>query len=121
MFGFSLYISCFPFAGTPSSPRNAQKSFVNVTTVIITWTPPKDPGGRSDIYYEIECSRECSKCSANCSDVKNHFRNKRETQLAVIGLQPLANYTILIYARNGVSEVANKTNNPLSVTIFSGK
>ena len=109
----------------PSSLRNAIIEFVNETAFSITWEPPKDTGGRSDVYYEIECSVKRSKtdekCSGYCDVLKDQFQNKTATRFSATGLQSTATYTILIFAKNGVSEVAKKTNKPLSITIFAGK
>ena len=119
------FLCIFPVA-IPSSPRNAQKKYVSETAFFITWEPPKDTGGRSDVYYEIECSANCSltdeKCSGYCDVVtEEQIRDNKATHLSATGLQSPATYTILIFAKNGVSEMANETNKPLSITIFVGK
>ena len=98
---------------------------MNETAFSITWLPPEDTGGRSDVYYEIECSVNCSKtdekCSGYCDVLKDQFQNNTATRFSATGLQSTATYTILIFAKNGVSEVAKETNKPLSITIFAGK
>ena len=98
---------------------------MNETAFSITWEPPEDTGGRSDVYYEIECSVNCSKthekCSGYCDVLKDQFQDKTATRFSATGLQSTATYTILIFAKNGVSEVAKETNKPLSITIFAGK
>ena len=116
---------CLFLVGIPSSPRNVRKEFVNETAFSITWEPPKDTGGRSDVYYEIECSVKRSKtdekCSGYCDVLKDQFQDKTGTRFSATGLQSTATYTILIFAKNGVSEVAKETNKPLLITIFAGK
>ena len=98
---------------------------MNETAFSITWEPPEDTGGRSDVYYEIECSVNCSKthekCSGYCDVLKDQFQDKTATRFSATGLQSTATYNILIFAKNGASEVAKETNKPLSITIFAGK
>ena len=98
---------------------------MNETAFSITWEPPEDTGGRSDVYYDIECSAKCpktdEKCSGYCDVLKDQFQDKRATRFSATGLQSTATYTILIFAKNGVSEVAKETNKPLSITVFAGK
>ena len=123
--GFFFIFLFLLLVAIPSSPRNAIKEFVNETAFSITWEPPEDTGGRSDIYYEIECSANCSKtdekCSGYCDVLKDQFQDKTATRFSATGLQSTATYTILIFAKNGVSELAKETSTPLSITIFAGK
>lgn len=39
----------------PSSPQNLSVSFVDQSTVILSWLPPENLGGRTDTVYRIRC------------------------------------------------------------------
>ena len=46
---------CLSISGPPSAPLNLTVSNVTNTSVVLSWLPPEDDGGRniSEIYYTV--------------------------------------------------------------------
>uniref|UniRef100_A0A8C5NAL8 receptor protein-tyrosine kinase n=1 Tax=Gouania willdenowi TaxID=441366 RepID=A0A8C5NAL8_GOUWI len=94
----------------PSAPRNAISN-VNETSVFLEWSVPMETGGRKDIRYNILCrrvlpeGRGLEECGPNV-----RFLPRREglsnTSVMVGDLQSHTNYSFLLDAVNGVSELA---------------
>lgn len=105
-----MFVSTAP----PSAPRSLFSTFHNATFVTMEWSPPKHFGGRSDINYEVEC-KQCSNngehCDKECDDaheVQKYLRvlTNTSTLATVKNLTPYTYYQFKVYAKNGVSKVA---------------
>ncbi|XP_070367069.1 ephrin type-A receptor 2 isoform X2 [Equus asinus] len=91
--------------------------------VELRWTPPQDNGGREDIIYSVTCeqcwpeSGECGPCEASV-----HYSEPphalTHTSVTVSDLEPHMNYTFVVEARNGVSDlVTSRSFRTASVSI----
>ncbi|XP_033097790.1 ephrin type-B receptor 1-B-like [Anneissia japonica] len=91
-----------PCTGPPSAPRNVKADVNQETSVItLTWSPPNDEGGRSDVTYWIEC-RQCP------SDVKYtpDRENLNSLDVNISRLSSYTEYEFQIHAKNGVSDLS---------------
>ncbi|KAK3735400.1 hypothetical protein QZH41_013395, partial [Actinostola sp. cb2023] len=95
----------------PSAPQDLSSTFVNATFVTIVWSPPSDLGGRSDVYYEVECKQcddEGYHCTKDCTGaVITH--TIRTTRMATVRhLSAYTYYQLKVFAKNGVTHLAEK-------------
>ncbi|XP_056409887.1 ephrin type-B receptor 4 isoform X2 [Hyla sarda] len=110
-----------PCTKPPSSPRSIVSS-VNGSTVDLDWSEPLDAGGRSDLYYEVQCL-ECAVGGGwvPCTRLSFTPRPQKltERKLSVSGLRPQVIYNFRVLALNGVSEHSGGTamGEELNVTI----
>ncbi len=77
----------------------------------LSWRPPADTGGRSDITYAVVCERcegrACQPCGEKVRfDPSN--TDLKETRVTVSELEPHLNYTFTVEARSRVSQFSNK-------------
>ena len=72
----------------------------------LTWRPPLDMGGRSDITYSVSCEHCEGALCAPCGE-RVHFEPPatalRDTIVTVSGLETQLNYTFTVEVHNGVS------------------
>ena len=123
---FNLNVSFFFFffffspalIESPSAPQNLSVTFVDQSTVILTWSLPKYLGGRNDTYYRVEC--ESCPSSVTYAPSQEGFN---ETKVAISGLNPLTTYHFSVYAENGVSghELSQYVEISVTTTQSSGK
>lgn len=98
------------FLGPPSAPRNAISN-VNETSVFLEWSIPLETGGRKDIRYNILCrqvlpeGRGLDECGPNVRFLPRRV-GLSNTSVMVADLQSHTNYSFLLEAVNGVSELA---------------
>lgn len=109
---------CFS-PGLPSAPRHLRNVTINQTTVSLSWSHPHHRGGRTDLYYDIECKMVCRKdqrsCSQDCGSQVLFLPRKTNlshTKVTVTNLFPRTAYSFRVYAKNGVSAVAEKEGFP---------
>ena len=109
---------CFS-PGLPSAPRHLRNVTINQTTVSLSWSHPHHLGGRTDLYYDIECNMVCRKeqrsCSQHCGSQVLFLPRKTNlshTKVTVTNLFPRTAYRFWVYARNGVSALAKKEGFP---------
>ncbi|KAF6718927.1 Ephrin type-A receptor 5 [Oryzias melastigma] len=94
----------------PSAPRNAISN-VNETSVFLEWSIPLETGGRKDIRYNILCrqvlpeGRGLDECGPNVRFLPRRV-SLSNTSVMVADLQSHTNYSFLLEAVNGVSELA---------------
>uniref|UniRef100_A0A8C6PGE2 receptor protein-tyrosine kinase n=1 Tax=Nothobranchius furzeri TaxID=105023 RepID=A0A8C6PGE2_NOTFU len=94
----------------PSAPRNAISN-VNETSVFLEWSIPMETGGRKDVRYNILCSRVLpdgrglEECGPNVRFLPRRV-GLSNTSVMVADLQSHTNYSFLLEAVNGVSEMA---------------
>uniref|UniRef100_A0A8D0DBH5 receptor protein-tyrosine kinase n=1 Tax=Sander lucioperca TaxID=283035 RepID=A0A8D0DBH5_SANLU len=94
----------------PSAPRNAISN-VNETSVFLEWSVPMEMGGRKDVRYNILCrqvlpdGRGLEECGPNVRFLPRRV-GLSNTSVMVADLQSHTNYSFLLEAVNGVSELA---------------
>lgn len=97
-------------SGPPSAPRNAISN-VNETSVFLEWSVPMETGGRKDVRYNILCrqvlpdNRGLEECGPNVRFLPRRI-GLSNTSVMVADLQSHTNYSFLLEAINGVSELA---------------
>lgn len=97
-------------SGPPSAPRNAISN-VNETSVFLEWSIPMETGGRKDVRYNILCrrvlpdGRGLEECGPNVRFLPRRV-GLSNTSVMVADLQSHTNYSFLLEAVNGVSELA---------------
>ena len=101
----------------PSAVRNVHVVFVNQSALEIQWLPPAIIGVQTRVFYDVDCRKPCGKDDGNeCVDkacggdvIFIPYRDGlNTTQVIVTNLFSFVNYTIKIYARNRVSELAKR-------------
>lgn len=90
-----------PCTQWPSAPENLTVSFVDQSTVILSWRPPNRLGGRLDVAYKVRCDA----CSASVqlqpsADLFN------DTRVTISGLNPVTTYRFQVFAENGVTKIS---------------
>ena len=99
----------------PSAPKNVSLVFVNQSALEIQWQPPAETGFQTRVFYEVECRRPCevedeSECVDKACRSDISFTPRKDglstTKVTVGNLTSYVNYTIRVYAKNRVSEVA---------------
>lgn len=88
----------------PSAPQNLSVSFVDQSTVILTWSAPENQGGRHDIRYRVKCDA-CSLGLVQYSPSQPPFN---ETRITITGLNAVTTYRFEVFAENGVSNLSTK-------------
>ncbi|XP_006795641.1 ephrin type-A receptor 5 isoform X1 [Neolamprologus brichardi] len=94
----------------PSAPRNAISN-VNETSVFLEWSIPMDTGGRKDVRYNVICrqvlpdGRGLEECGPNVRFLPRRT-GLSNTSVMVADLQSHTNYSFLLEAVNGVSDLA---------------
>ncbi|KAK9875970.1 hypothetical protein WA026_011071 [Henosepilachna vigintioctopunctata] len=88
----------------PSAPQNLSVSFVDQSTVILTWSSPENQGGRYDIRYRIKCDA----CSLGLVQYSPNSPSFNETRITITGLNAVTTYRFEVFAENGVSHLSTK-------------
>ena len=105
------------FVVLPSAPRNINFTFINQSSVEISWLPPAITGDQTQVFYDVDCRKPCNDYENNkcvndaCGSDVNYIPYKEGlnvTHVKVTSLSPFVNYTLKIYAMNRVSEVAKR-------------
>ncbi|XP_072382124.1 ephrin type-B receptor 1-B isoform X5 [Diabrotica undecimpunctata] len=86
----------------PSAPQNLTVSFVDQSTVILSWLPPETLGGRTDTAYRIKCDV----CSLGLVQYNPSMDTFNETRITISGLNAVTTYRFQIFAENGVSHMS---------------
>uniref|UniRef100_A0A8C8HHP7 receptor protein-tyrosine kinase n=1 Tax=Oncorhynchus tshawytscha TaxID=74940 RepID=A0A8C8HHP7_ONCTS len=117
-----------PCSGLPSAPQELVATTTQLAAgkLHLSWSPPEDTGGRSDITYSVEC-RCCD--GATCQPCGEKVRLEpaslglMHTWVAVSELEPHLNYTFTVEAHSGVSlfasQVAPRSNRPPSTSTLT--
>ncbi|XP_029693746.1 ephrin type-A receptor 5 [Takifugu rubripes] len=93
----------------PSAPHNAISN-VNETSVFLEWSIPMETGGRKDVRYNILCrqvlpeGRGLEECGPNVRFLPRRL-GLSNTSVMVADLQSHTNYSFLLEAVNGVSDL----------------
>ncbi|CAG0888322.1 unnamed protein product [Cyprideis torosa] len=91
-----------PCTRPPSAPQNLTVNFVDQSTVILSWNPPFNNGGRRDVVFRVRCDA----CKPGVTFNPDQFRYDahNETTVTISGLQPVTTYRFQVFAENGVSD-----------------
>ncbi|XP_022803828.1 ephrin type-A receptor 3-like isoform X2 [Stylophora pistillata] len=101
----------------PSGPQNIQAIFVNRSALALQWQPPTVTGDQTQVIYDLDCHRPCegesdNKCVYKACGNNVIFTPRKDslniTHVTIENLFPFINYTIKIYARNRVSDLAKR-------------
>uniref|UniRef100_A0A4W5KFT4 receptor protein-tyrosine kinase n=1 Tax=Hucho hucho TaxID=62062 RepID=A0A4W5KFT4_9TELE len=102
-----------PCSGLPSAPRELVATTTQLAAgkLQLSWSPPEDTGGRSDISYSVECRRcegtACQPCGEKVR-LEPASTGLMDTRVAVSELEPHLNYTFTVEAHSGVSLFASQ-------------
>ncbi|XP_041702341.1 ephrin type-A receptor 2-like [Coregonus clupeaformis] len=117
-----------PCSGLPSAPRElvAMTTQLAAGKLQLSWSPPEDTGGRSDITYSVECrcceGVACQPCGEKVRLEPASF-GLTHTWVAVSELEPHLNYTFTVEAHSGVSLFASqgapRSNRPPSTSTLT--
>ncbi|XP_041860102.1 ephrin type-A receptor 2 isoform X2 [Melanotaenia boesemani] len=102
-----------PCSGLPSAPQDlvAIPNQLSAGKLHLTWSPPEDTGGRSDITYSVECQRcEGTVCQPCGEKIRYEPASTGliDTKVSVSELDAHLNYTFIVEAHNGVSSFASQ-------------
>ncbi|XP_026866701.2 ephrin type-A receptor 2a isoform X2 [Electrophorus electricus] len=99
-----------PCSGPPGPPEELTYTPLLAGSLQLTWRPPDNTGGRSDITYSVGCER-CD--GAQCVPCEGRVRFEprkvplENPEVTVSELEPLVNYTFTVEASNGVSQFSH--------------
>uniref|UniRef100_A0A673GAX2 receptor protein-tyrosine kinase n=1 Tax=Sinocyclocheilus rhinocerous TaxID=307959 RepID=A0A673GAX2_9TELE len=101
-----------PCSSLPSPPQNlVYTPLLTAGSLQLTWRPPADIGGRSDITYSVACERceggLCSLCGGRVRFEPAQTALK-DPEVVVSELEPHVNYTFTVEAQSGVSQFSRK-------------
>uniref|UniRef100_A0A673ZDF1 receptor protein-tyrosine kinase n=1 Tax=Salmo trutta TaxID=8032 RepID=A0A673ZDF1_SALTR len=102
-----------PCSGLPSAPQELVATTTQLAAgkLHLSWSPPEDTGGRSDITYSVECrccdGGACQPCGEKVRLEPASF-GLMHTWVAVSELVPHLNYTFTVEAHSGVSLFASQ-------------
>lgn len=77
----------------------------------LSWSPPGDMGGRSDITYSVVCERCDGSVCQPCGEKVRYepsYADLKETSVIISELEPHLNYTFTVEARSGVSQLSSR-------------
>lgn len=94
-----------PCTQPPGPPHNLSATYVDSSTIILQWSPPKYTGGRDDLTYKLLCVDNCDPSSSLVSSPQ-FYTNFSETKCILSGLAPSTSYRFVVYAMNGISQLA---------------
>ncbi|KAL0277038.1 UNVERIFIED_CONTAM: hypothetical protein PYX00_004461 [Menopon gallinae] len=101
-----------PCTQPPSAPQNLSLNFVDQSSVILSWSPPAEQGGRNDTVYRVLCEG----CGVSVSYIPNtDFFN--DTKITLTGLNPVTTYRFQVFAENGVSDLIGEQSKYTEITV----
>lgn len=87
-----------PCTQAPTAPTNLTVTFVDQSTVMLSWHAPQYLGGRTDTMYHIVCDA----CGQAVTYVPAQERFN-DTKVTISGLNPVTTYRFQVFSENGVS------------------
>lgn len=95
----------------PSKPLNLSETFVDQSSVLLSWLPPRYLGGRNDTFFRVSCD----KCGTGVAYAPSQ-QGFSDTKVTVTGLSPVTTYTFKVYAENGVSSFTTSKFAEITIT-----
>uniref|UniRef100_A0AAR2JN67 receptor protein-tyrosine kinase n=1 Tax=Pygocentrus nattereri TaxID=42514 RepID=A0AAR2JN67_PYGNA len=104
--------SSAPCSGPPGPPEDLTFTpLLTVGSLKLTWKPPGNTGGRSDVTYDVKCERcdgaMCVPCGSRVQFQSAHTA-LRNPEVTVSELEPHVNYTFTVEVLNGVSQFSRQ-------------
>ncbi|KAL7833053.1 hypothetical protein SRHO_G00300710 [Serrasalmus rhombeus] len=104
--------SSAPCSGPPGPPEDLTFTpLLTVGSLKLTWKPPGNTGGRSDVTYDVKCERcdgaTCVPCGSRVQFQSAHTA-LRNPEVTVSELEPHVNYTFTVEVLNGVSQFSRQ-------------
>uniref|UniRef100_A0A673MBI7 Ephrin type-A receptor 1 n=1 Tax=Sinocyclocheilus rhinocerous TaxID=307959 RepID=A0A673MBI7_9TELE len=101
-----------PCSSLPSPPQNlVYTPLLTAGSLQLSWRPPADTGGRSDITYSVACEHceggLCSLCGGRVR-FEPAQTTLKDPEVVVSELEPHVNYTFTVEAQSGVSQFSRK-------------
>lgn len=112
---------------TPSGPPTAPEDLKftppqTAGSVQLTWRPPSNTGGRTDVVYNVACERcngaMCGPCGGKVRFEPTHT-SLHEPEVTVSELEPHINYTFKVEALNGVSHLSPQKSSASITTMLN--
>lgn len=95
-----------PCTQPPSAPTNLSATYVDSSSLVLQWAPPRYAGGRDDLSYRLLCDQCTGDQTSSMVSSPSFYANFSETKCVLSGLAPNTQYRFLVYALNGVSAQA---------------
>ncbi|XP_040887460.1 ephrin type-A receptor 1 [Toxotes jaculatrix] len=97
-------------AKPPSAPVNLTAHHHNASTLMVTWDPPLDLGGRKEVMYHVKCQKKAEAGGQwePCLDSVTFLPDSSglsNTSVGIVGLNPLCDYRLLVQAWNNISSL----------------
>ncbi|KAB5584046.1 hypothetical protein PHYPO_G00102890 [Pangasianodon hypophthalmus] len=114
--------SSAPCSSPPTPPEDLKAAHrLTAGSVQLTWRPPSNTGGRTDIVYNVVCERcngaICAPCGGRVRFEPTHT-SLREPEVIVSELEPHINYTFKVEALNGVSHLSPQKSTASITTVL---
>jgi len=77
--------------------------------VTIEWTTPLDLGGRSDVFYQVECNKcdnDGKNCTMDCTGAVITHAPRTSRKATIQHLDTYTYYQFKVFSKNGVSHLA---------------
>ncbi|XP_029942466.1 tyrosine-protein kinase receptor TYRO3 [Salarias fasciatus] len=87
---------------SPSAPVNLTAQHLNASVLLLTWDPPQDLGGHSDLTYRVTCEEEVGGRWRPCG--VGVFFHPDNTSVIVQGLDPQKDYRLSVRAWNPTTD-----------------
>ncbi|KAM4610313.1 ephrin type-A receptor 2 [Polymixia lowei] len=102
-----------PCSGLPSAPQDLVATITQLSAgrLLLSWNPPEDTGGRTDITYSVECRRCEGTVCQPCGEKIRYDPGSAgltDTKVSVSELDAHLNYTFTVEAHSGVSQFATQ-------------
>lgn len=96
----------------PTAPQNLSVNFMDQSTVILSWNPPQNLGGRNDIFYRIECDA----CGTTVQYIPS-TETFNDTRVTISGLSAVTTYRLQVFAENPVSKMSRNPPEFTDITV----
>ncbi|KAL7632913.1 UNVERIFIED_CONTAM: hypothetical protein RMT77_016740 [Armadillidium vulgare] len=93
-----------PCSRPPGKPQNLTVNFVDQTTVVLSWLPPTNNGGRNDTTFRVICDACGSRVTYKPVQAAESTFNA--TRVTIGNLNPMTTYRFQVVSENGVSDQA---------------
>lgn len=122
LFLTSCFSSLCPTA-PPSAPTNLTALYHNSSTLLVTWEPPDDLGGRPEVTYRTRCEEQQQEFPGRWLPCRNqvealpNWTGISRTRVAVTGIDPQHDYRVTVQACNDLSDLWGAAASASSATV----